>query len=48
MDWCEIARERVTLGEKIGSELVGVTFQGRLSLDKGNMADCIVKATRGN
>ena len=48
MDWCEIARERLTLGEKIGFELVGVAFHGRLVLENGNMTDCMVKTIKGN
>jgi len=48
MDWCEIARERLTLGEKIGSELVGVAFHGRLVLENGNMTDCMVKTIKDN
>ena len=48
IDWREIARERISLGERIGAELVGVAFHGRLSLENGNIADCIVKTTKGN
>ena len=48
IDWCEIARERISLGERIGAELIGVAFHGRLSLENGNIADCIVKTTKGN
>ena len=48
IDWSEIARERISLGEKIGAELVGVTFHGRLSLENGTIAGCIVKTANGN
>ncbi|CAH3165697.1 unnamed protein product [Pocillopora meandrina] len=42
-DWCEISRNRLTIGEKIGSESDGGTFRGKLSHENGNIASCIVK-----
>ena len=48
IDWCEIAKERLSLGERIESELTGVRFHGKLSLENGNTTDCIVKTTKGN
>ena len=48
IDWCEIARERLSLGERIGFGQVGVMFHGQLSLETGNTTDCIVKVTKGN
>ncbi|CAH3020501.1 unnamed protein product, partial [Porites evermanni] len=46
IDWCEIAKERLSLGERIESELTGVRFHGKLSLENGNTTDCIVKTTK--
>ena len=48
IDWCEIAKERLSLGERIESEMTGVRFRGQLSLENGNTTDCIVKTTEGN
>ncbi|XP_068707041.1 scavenger receptor cysteine-rich domain-containing group B protein-like [Montipora foliosa] len=42
-DWPEIPRERISLGKKIGTEFKAVTFHGRLLLENGNLANCIVK-----
>ena len=47
IDWCEVSRERISLGEKIGTETVGATFHGKLCLENGNMTNCIVKTTKG-
>lgn len=48
IDWCEIAKERLSLGGRIESELTGVRFRGQLSLENGNTTDCFVKTTKGN
>lgn len=48
LEWCEIARECISLGEEIGSKLDAVTFHGKLCLENGNITDCIVKTIRGN
>ena len=47
LDWCEIPRESIHLGEKIGSELNVVTFRGRLLLENGSFATCVVKTCKG-
>ena len=47
LDWCEIPRERIHLGEKIGSELNVVTFRGRLLLENGSFTTCVVKTCKG-
>lgn len=46
MDWCEISRNSLTLGEKFGTESDGGTFRGKLSLVNGNIANCMVKTAK--
>lgn len=46
LDWCEIPRESIHLGEKIGSELNVVTFRGRLLLENGSFTTCVVKTCK--
>ena len=48
LDWCEIPRQRIHLGEKIGAESNVVTFHGRLLLENGSLTSCIVKTCKGN
>ncbi|KAJ7388654.1 hypothetical protein OS493_036508 [Desmophyllum pertusum] len=45
-DWCEISRERLTFGERIGTECDGVTFHGKLCRENGNIENCIVKTIK--
>ena len=47
LDWCEIPRESIHLGEKIGSELNVVTFRGLLLLENGSFTTCVVKTCKG-
>lgn len=46
LDWCEIPRQRIHLGEKIGAESNVVTFHGRLLLENGSLTSCIVKTCK--